>query len=422
MGSTLDGRSSERWLSQRRIHILAAAFLAIEIALFGFLVAGTHGWIAPLETKPTTDFVSFYAAGTLANAGTPQLAYDHASHLAAEEAATEPGIEYQFFNYPPVFMLLCAVLARMPYLVAFIGFELFSLVFYVLVARRILNHAGSTVFVLLLSFPIVFWNFGLGQNAFLTAGLFGAGTLLVDRRPIVAGVCFGALCYKPHLALLVPIALLMGGRWRCLTAAAASAGALVFGSIAAFGFDAWRAFLATAASSHTMYESGRILFSGFASPFGAARFMGADISVAYGIQGVATIVSGAVVAIAWRRKLSLPTRAGVLAAGALVATPLALIYDLLLPAIGACWLLRGDAVNRLKTWERIAFVGLFVLLLDPRGMAEALHAPVSFFAVLIVFGLACRRMLYEMQEPYVPTRGRQRIGAEVSQRLTNARS
>src|SRR5215469_10684883 len=184
MGSTLDGRSSERWLSQRRIHILAAAFLAIEIALFGFLVAGTHGWIAPLETKPTTDFVSFYAAGTLANAGTPQLAYDHASHLAAEEAATEPGIEYQFFNYPPVFMLLCAVLARMPYLVAFIGFELFSLVFYVLVARRILNHAGSTVFVLLLSFPIVFWNFGLGQNAFLTAGLFGAGTLLVDRRPI----------------------------------------------------------------------------------------------------------------------------------------------------------------------------------------------------------------------------------------------
>jgi alpha-1,2-mannosyltransferase len=417
MASTLE-RPSELWLNQKRIRMLAAVFLVVEIALFGFMVAGTHGWIVPLETQPTTDFVSFYAAGSLANAGTPELAYDHASHLAAEEAATNPGIEYQFFNYPPVFLFLCVVLARMPYLVAFICFESFTLALYVLVGRRILNRAGPAVLVVFLSFPIVFWNLGLGQNAFLTAALFGAGTLLVDRRPIAAGICFGALCYKPHLALLVPIALAMGGRWRCFAAAAASVIALVVGSIATFGLEAWQAFLTTAGTSHTMYESGRILFSGFASPFGAARFMGAGVSLAYAIQGVGTAVSAAMVAVAWRLNLSLPTRAGVLATGALVAAPIALLYDLLLPAIGACWLLRGDAASRLTMWERIAFVGLFLLLLDPRGLTETLHVPVALFAALVVFAMACHRMFCEIGESRVRTSRDSAFDGGVSQTST----
>ena len=101
--------------------------LAVELAFFAFIVAGTHGWIVPLDKPSTTDFVSFYAAGTLADAGTPALAYDQAAHLAAEEAIVAPGIQYQFFFYPPVYLLLCALLARLPYLVAFIAFEAASL-------------------------------------------------------------------------------------------------------------------------------------------------------------------------------------------------------------------------------------------------------------------------------------------------------
>src|SRR5437764_7941702 len=102
------------WLDRRRIGIGAALLLCLELALFVFFVAGTHGWIVPLDRPTTTDFASFYAAGSLADAGTPQLAYDQAAHWAAEQAATAPGIEYQFFNYPPVFLLICAALAPMP--------------------------------------------------------------------------------------------------------------------------------------------------------------------------------------------------------------------------------------------------------------------------------------------------------------------
>ena len=102
--------------------------LALELAGFAFFVAGTHGWITPLRRPVSTDFVSFYAAGRLADAGTPALVYDQAAHYAAEQAATEPGIAYNYFYYPPVFLLLCAVLARLPYLAAFVAFQAGTLV------------------------------------------------------------------------------------------------------------------------------------------------------------------------------------------------------------------------------------------------------------------------------------------------------
>jgi alpha-1,2-mannosyltransferase len=53
-----------------------------------------------------------------------------------------------------------------------------------------------------LAFPAVFWTLGLGQNAFLTATLFGGFTLLLDRRPIAAGILLGLLCYKMCKVLL----------------------------------------------------------------------------------------------------------------------------------------------------------------------------------------------------------------------------
>src|ERR1051326_2452390 len=131
------------WLTRKRVGIGAAILLALQLAGFLFIVAGTHGWIVPLPRPTTTDFVSFYAAGTLANEGHPALAYDYPAHLAAEERVTGPGIKYQFFNYPPVFILLCALLSRLPYLVAFILFEGATLALYLFVDCRILGERRS---------------------------------------------------------------------------------------------------------------------------------------------------------------------------------------------------------------------------------------------------------------------------------------
>jgi hypothetical protein len=388
------------WLDRRRLALCGGVLLALEIALFLFLVAGTHGWIVPLERPTTTDFASFYAAGKLADAGTPELAYDQAAHYAMEEAVTAPGIEYQFFNYPPVYLILCAAFAQLPYLIAFLLFISATLFFYVAVACRILGERSVTVFVLLLSFPMVFWTMGLGQNAFLTAGLFGLATLLLDRRPIVAGLLFGMLCYKPHFGLLVPVALAAGGYWRSFAAAALSAAALVLASIMLFGWETWHAFLVIAGASHAVYESGRILFTGFANPFGAVRLIGGPVALAYAVQGVASLAAAALVFVAWRCRLSLPVRAAVLASATLIAAPVAIFYDLMLGTIAVCWLVRDDA-HPISPGEKTFFAAITLLLLDVRHLGETWHLPVAATATLGLFVIVTVRAFRELarQDP-----------------------
>jgi alpha-1,2-mannosyltransferase len=397
--STITGfsPSSENWLDRRRIITLCAILLAVELGGFSFLVAGTHGWIVPLAEPASTDFVSFYAAGSLADAGTPELAYDQPAHQAAEERATEPGIQYRFFYYPPVFLLLCAGLARLPYLEAFLVFEAASLALYLLVTRRILQETGWTALVPLLAFPAVFWTLGLGQNSFLTAALFGAGLLCIDRRPIVAGLLFGALCYKPHFGVLVPVALIAGGHWRALAAAVVSVAALCALSLILFGWGTWHDFLAEAARSQTTYESGKVSLGGFVTPFGATLLLGATASAAYAVQAAATLIAGLLVGWVWRSGRPLAIRAATLAAATLVAIPVALVYDLMLAAVAAAWLTREE--GGLSAWENTTMAVLIVLALDPRDVAEVWHLPVAPFVAVAVLTLAAMRAFRRKTPP-----------------------
>ena len=376
-----------RLIERRRVLFFCKILLAVEIACFLFLAAGTYGLIVPLPTPTSTDFVSFYAAGKLADAGTPALAYDRAAHYAAEEQATASGIPYNFFYYPPVFLLICAALARLPYLVAFVVFEATTLGFYLLVVRRILGERGCRLLVPILAFPPVLWTIGLGQNGFLTAGLLAAATLLVDRRPWVAGLLFGALCVKPHFGLLIPVALIAGGRWRAFAAAFASAAGLCLLSLAVFGWPTWHAFLAAAAGSGAVYETGRIPFGGFVTPFGAAMLLGADRTLAAIVQSAATLAAAGLVAWVWRRDLPLPARAASLVSATLVAVPLALFYDLVLAGVAGAWLLRGEGKCAVPEWGKLVLAGLYVLSLNPRGIAMAWHLPVGPLIALALVAL-----------------------------------
>jgi hypothetical protein len=392
------------WLDRQRVFGYSGVLLVLEFLAFLFFVAGTHGWIVPLDKPATTDFVSFYAAGSLADAGTPQLAYDQARHFAAEQQATAPGISYNYFYYPPVFLLVCAVLARLPYLAAFVLFEAATLALYLVVARRILKEPGWWMLVPLVACPAVFWNIGLGQNALLTAALLGGATLAIDRRPIVAGLLFGALCYKPHFGLLVPVALIAGGHWRAFAAATVSVIGLVLVSIALFGWTTWQDYLALAAASPSTYEFGRIDFAGYISLFGGLRLLGTSVAAAYAGQAAASLVAAALVAIIWRRQLSLPIRAAMLAAATTVAVPVILFYDFMILAVAMAWLIRAAREDVFLPWEKAAMLALVPVPLLSRHAAMIWHAPIGPLACLAFLALVFAAARHETARHYVGVR------------------
>jgi alpha-1,2-mannosyltransferase len=404
LGVFLPALRGGSWLSRRRVLAYSRILLVLETITFLFFIAGTHGWIVPLNHATTTDFASFYAAGSLADVGTPALAYDQSAHYAAERNATEAGIEYQFFYYPPVYLLLCAILARLPYLVAFIAFELATLALYLRVAHWTLPAQGWAILLPLLAFPSVFWTFGLGQNSFLTAALFGAGLLLVDRRPVAAGLVFGLLCYKPHFGLLIPVALAANGNWRAFAAAACSASLIVALSVLLFGWATWDEFLRLATGSYATYESGRIDFAGFVSPFGAVRLLGGGPGIAYVVQAGVTLAVAAIVAVIWRERLSLPVRAAALAAGTLIAIPVVLVYDLMVASIAALWLVHAGSASGHRPWQKSALAALFIVPLFSRDIGTAFHLPLAPLAALALFILAVDAARFELaqRDPATP--------------------
>jgi alpha-1,2-mannosyltransferase len=389
---------TDGWIGERRLPIAFGLLLAFEILVLLLFIAVSHHWVGPLTKPNTTDFASFYAAGSLADAGHPALAYDLAAHRAAEEHATEPGILYQYFYYPPVFLFICAALATLPYLPAFIAFQVLTLPLYLLVAYRTLGKKSWLAFLPLLAFPAVFWNIGLGQNAFLTAALFGGALLLIDRRPVLAGVIFGALCYKPHFGLLIPVALAAGGRWRSFAAAGVSAATLILLSAASFGWESWHAYLAAFAGSSATYGSGYIDLAAFVTPYGALRLVGASAATAYTIQAAASLFAIGLVAFVWHKNLSLPLRAAALLAATLTAIPIALIYDDMLAVLAIAWLVRAGRAEGFLPWEKAILAAIFIAPLIARNLGMATHIPLAIVATVGFLGLVTVRVQTELAQ------------------------
>jgi hypothetical protein len=161
-----------------------------------------------------------------------------------------------------------------------------------------------------------------------------------------------------------------------------------------------------------MYESGRILFGGFVSPFGAMRLIGVSTPAAYVVQALFSVIAAIVVAIVWRRRLSAPVRNAVLASATLVAIPLSLLYDMMLGAIAGCWLLRGARGEPMPAWEKTVLAAIYLLMLDSRGLAEQIALPVNTICALTLFGLATRRAARELGvSAAIPARASMRSAA-----------
>jgi alpha-1,2-mannosyltransferase len=383
-------------LTGRRVIIGGAVLLALQALVLAYLVAGTYGVVRQYGPS-TVSFVGFYAAGQLAVDGHAQFAYDDAFDYETEEALTQPGVPYLPFLYPPFYLLVCWPLALLPFLPAFILFVATTLAIYLVVLRRILDVRGSAWLLPALAFPATIWTVGYGQNSFLTAALFGAGTLLVDRRPAAAGALFGMLCYKPHFALLVPVALLAGRRWSAIIAAAITM-IIFFGlSITLFGWETWQAYLRAFFGSATTYDFEIEYSNIFASisPFAASRLLGLSIAHARIVQFAASILAVVLVGWVWSTNATCASRGAVLAAGTLIAVPYALTYDSMIAAIAGAWLVRAGRDSGFLRWESPLLVTIYLMPLFAFQAGLVLHVPLAPFACVVLVLLCGSRAWQE---------------------------
>jgi alpha-1,2-mannosyltransferase len=390
---------SAAWLDRQRIVGYALILGILQLAGFAFWLLSARGGIDIYGRPIGTDFTSFWAASHLALSGQPALAYSPEAHRLAE-LQVFPGstIDYSGFFYPPAFLLTCLPFAVLPYLWSLLVWLAVTGTAYVAVLRKFLPKLGALDWLLGLSFPAILLNAAHGQNGFLSAAFFGGGILLLDRRPVLAGLVLGCLAFKPQLAVILPFALAMRGDWRTFIAAGSSALILMVVSWLVFGTQTWVAFLDALSLARATLEQGFVEPGKMTSVYAAARVLHASAELAMALQMVAAI---AVLVVLWRLAAAKvkPLAFGVaMIPATLLATPFALDYDLTLLAIPLSFVFRRGSSDRFLPYEKIVLFLGFVLPLAGRPMALSLGLPLAPAILAALLGVVVQRSLHDGSE------------------------
>jgi alpha-1,2-mannosyltransferase len=339
------------------------------------------------------DFSHYWIGAHLALTEDPSAVYDPARLQAASAAFFGVKVRLAWF-YPPSFLLIVLPLAFFPYLNALAVWLLTTLGAYLWVIRRIAPHPITILAALIFSATIQ--NFGFGQNGFLSTALLGGGLLLMDRYPLAGGALLGLLTYKPHLAVLVPVALVAGRHWKTLLAMLATALGLVLASMLVLGHQVWVVFLTkNIPGVLKSIQNGRIMESGpfpwdkMPSFFSALNSTGIGLLPALILQGIIMLGIAASVFWVWRQEASLAVRGSFLALGTLLFTPYLFTYDLCLLALVLAWL-AWDGYN--KGWVTGEKWLLFLCWIMPMvsediAKATSVAIPATFFILLYSFCL-----------------------------------
>jgi len=186
-----------RWFGRER----ASGYARMMAIAFTFPLV----WFYLQAIGPTgSDFLAFWSASHFTLEGAPAQAYS----LAAQESFQKGLGRDHFFPFlnPPPFLFLTAPLGLAPYEFSLLAWVATTYAVWLAVAHRLAPGAFWPVAV----FPgamVAAWH---AQNGFVTGALLVGAALTIGKRPWLAGALLGALIVKPHLALLVPLALIAG--------------------------------------------------------------------------------------------------------------------------------------------------------------------------------------------------------------------
>ena len=360
---------------------VARSFVAAAVLIYFFdLLHQTQNHLLDADGRPFgDDFVNFWSGAFLTLHGRAAEIYDiHAFH-AFQQTIVGPGLDGRIYGYPPVMLLFTAPFALISYVPAlFVWLSASWYAFY-----RALKQAmpGRGVLLLALATPAVFINAVAGQNGCWSAALLGGGLSLLERRPYLAGSLIGMMIYKPHLALLLPVALAAGRQWRAIASAALTVGVMLGLSWLDIGRRAVDALPAQfdGVPARLLEDniSGRTI-----SVFIMARSLGASTKAAYWVQICSGVLACLAVALVWFKPAPPSVKKAVLLLGACLATPYVLDYDLVFGAMVVAWLW-PQPVETARA-ERVLQIACGLLLILPLVAAALEHLAGITFGPLFI--------------------------------------
>jgi alpha-1,2-mannosyltransferase len=290
--------STARVSAGRQIYLVAAMATGLaSLAAWCIYLAYCPLPFDPVGYLVGRDFVNTWMGARAALAGDPAQWFDPAAYNAALRQLFGADYGYHIWSYPPHLLLFTWPLGLLTYPTAYVVWSVLGLAGYLIVVAD--GRRDPLHLALLVLAPAVTVNLAFGQIGFVIAALTIGGLLNLDRRPILAGILFGVLTVKPHIGLMLPIVLVLIGRWRVLAAAAMTCLVLVALTGACFGWEVWAGYLRLVLPAQHHYTTGATGFfmAMMPSVFMNARLFGLAPEAAWMVQAVFT--ASAIAAVIW---------------------------------------------------------------------------------------------------------------------------
>ena len=394
------------WLTPARVRAYLWILAALNLATLIALVVSSRDGVDRNGFLLGTDFLSFWTAGQMLRVDAN--VYDQAAHIAMQQAYfTQPDAFTAFF-YPPNLLPFCWPLGLLPYFPALALWLLATgaLFGYAVVCWLRARPVAAPTWLLLAAFPACVIQVTHGQTAFLSAGLLLLGTLWVRERPVLAGVLFGIATLKPQFGVLVPLVLVLTREWRVVVAAGASALTLAGATAVLFGAGTWSQWLDLTQAAQTAMAEGSVGYAKMVSPFAGMMLLGIPARLAYMGQGAVGLgVALMLASVSWRRTYTIELGALTLV-GAVLVTPFALDYDLLLLAPAMIVIAAAGATGGFASWEKLAVFLAFAAPAFARPLGMNLQLPIVPAIALLLFWVLWRRLRASVAPP-APTFERQ---------------
>jgi arabinofuranan 3-O-arabinosyltransferase len=374
------------WLTAvrvRRAHVYA---------LVGFVILGFDAWVHTRHGVTSEsgeqlgrDFINYWSGAHLAAEGHAATVYDIPAFLEFERAHTAPNAEFKWYSYPPIALLLSMPLATTGFISGLVFWTLSGFAICGTLLTRLLGwQAGLTA---TLSAPAAFINAWSGQNGQYTAALMGGGIMLLETQPYFAGILFGALCFKPQLAVLIPIALAAGGHWRAFGSSAVTAIALCAATVILFWTDSWAAFQHSSPLNLAILQDESRNWHRMPTIFAMVRKLGGAVQIAFAAQIVSAVAAALIVIRIWRGDSSIGIKGSALIIATFLATPYAWDYDCVMLTFAIALFLVGVAPSVILPYEKylLAIVAITPALISPIAVQTHLQlGPLILLAALLM--------------------------------------
>jgi len=337
-----------------------------------FWVDFTHSAGGSIDGKAFwgRDFVNLWAGGHLLWQGRADAIYDAAAYRDHLAGLFGP-LGGHNYSYPPVTFPIAQLFSLLPYGPALALWLASTGALFIWAARRWWPTGWNPVWLVVLT-PAALMNIWAGHYGFLVGALFLLGWERPDKRPWPAGVWFGLMLVKPHLAILVPLVLLLRGEWKALLSGALTVLVLVAVTSAIYGWGAWTDFLFGAGTVQAgLIDAGASFYGYMSTSLATAMLRLSDnLVMAFGAQALLGAAAVTMLVVAARRAIATPDLAMLAATATFLVLPYAFNYDLTVVMIAAVRLWADPQATRAE--RALGVIGFLSpqigMLLAPLGI------------------------------------------------------